>query len=43
MSSIPKKAIFAVTSANDVMYPDGQRTGLFITEVSRQPGSDRPS
>ena len=29
----PRKALIAVTSAHAPLYPDGQETGLFITEA----------
>src|SRR5262245_8269707 len=32
-NSIPRKAIIAITSYNDIFYADGKRTGLFHTEA----------
>ncbi len=32
-ASLPRKAIIAVTSYNEVFYADGKRTGLFFTEA----------
>ncbi|KAL0082414.1 class I glutamine amidotransferase-like protein [Phycomyces blakesleeanus] len=33
MSSLPRKALIAITSYNEVFYSDGARTGLFYTEA----------
>lgn len=33
MSTLPRKALIAVTSYNGVLYEDGARTGLFYTEA----------
>ncbi|KAK9480451.1 class I glutamine amidotransferase-like protein [Lipomyces japonicus] len=33
MTSLPKKAVIAITSAHAPLYPEGQETGLFITEA----------
>ncbi|MDQ3775224.1 MAG: hypothetical protein M3461_13165 [Pseudomonadota bacterium] len=32
-TSIPRKALIAITSYNGVFYADGKRTGLFFTEA----------
>lgn len=31
--ALPRKAIIAITSYNEIFYPDGKRTGLFFTEA----------
>ena len=30
---VPRKALIAITSYNEVFYPDGKKTGLFFTEA----------